>query len=423
MKYHGGFHFRKFHGRSGFPILGVAQPKKSMSEPEKQPFELRFDIPPGYREGERLDVYLTRYIQNATRAKVQKGIKEGMVMVNGDVITKGSRLVQAGDRIDCVVMKAPSMDILPEAIDLDIRYEDDDVIVVNKAAGMVVHPAFGHRTGTLVHALLHHVGGGPIHLDELEDDQGADDDGDPDSAGGEESATGSKAPNDSVGTDDAPNSDDPGLSTVNLAPRYDGDVALRPGIVHRLDKDTSGLLVVAKNDVTHASLSRQFANRETRRRYLAILWGIPDEEEGTIQTDLARDVRDRRKMATVKEGKGKHAITHYKVVEHFGYTCLAEFRLETGRTHQIRVHAAHLGHAIFGDTVYGGDRIRKGKDEGQRRAFYANLFKMLPRQALHAASLGFRHPATGAQIDIEAELPDDMVSVIERLRSFDIVRM
>ena len=385
-----------------------------MSEPEKQPFELRVDIPPGYREAERLDVYLTRYIQNATRAKVQKGIKEGMVMVNGDVIKKGSRPVQAGDRIDCVVMKAPSMDILPEAIDLDIRYEDDDVIIVNKAAGMVVHPAFGHRTGTLVHALLHHVGGGPIHMDDPEGDQDADDDSDPESR---------SSPSTVEPTTVEPTMDDPGLSTVNLAPRFDGDVALRPGIVHRLDKDTSGLLVVAKNDVAHVSLSRQFANRETNRRYLAILWGRPEEEEGTIQTDLARDTRDRRKMATVKEGKGKHAITHYKVVEHFGYTCLAEFRLETGRTHQIRVHAAYLGHAIFGDQVYGGVRIRKGKDEGKRRAFYANLFKMLPRQALHAASLGFRHPSTGEQVNYEAELPDDMVSVIERLRLFDIVRM
>jgi 23S rRNA pseudouridine1911/1915/1917 synthase len=325
-----------------------------------------------------------------------------MVVVNNEVSTKPSRVVQAGDEIVCTLMKPPPMDILPEDIPLDVRYEDEHLLIVNKAAGMVVHPAFGHRTGTLVHALLHHMGSDPILLESSGD---PDDDSDEDS-------------------DDEPGSDGQigGLSTINLAPRFDGDPVLRPGIVHRLDKDTSGLLVVAKHDRAHAGLSRQFAERTTRRRYSAIVWGVPDPASGTVTTDLARDVRDRRKMATVDAGKGKHAITHYRVVEPFGYTALAEFRLETGRTHQIRVHAAHIAHPIFGDPVYGGDRIRYGRDEGQRRTFYGNLFKALPRQALHARSLGFTHPMTGEEMDFEAELPDDMEHVLDRLRKVDLVR-
>jgi len=374
-----------------------------MSEPDKQPTEFRFDVPAGYEAGERLDVYLTGFLLNATRARVQKGIKKGMVVVNNEVSTKPSRVVQAGDEIVCTLMKPPPMDILPEDIPLDVRYEDEHLLIVNKAAGMVVHPAFGHRTGTLVHALLHHMGSDPILLESSGD---PDDDSDEDS-------------------DDEPGSDGQigGLSTINLAPRFDGDPVLRPGIVHRLDKDTSGLLVVAKHDRAHVGLSRQFAERTTRRRYSAIVWGVPDPASGTVTTDLARDVRDRRKMATVDAGKGKHAITHYRVVEPFGYTALAEFRLETGRTHQIRVHAAHIAHPIFGDPVYGGDRIRYGRDEGQRRTFYGNLFKALPRQALHARSLGFTHPMTGEEMDFEAELPDDMEYVLDRLKKVDLVRL
>lgn len=366
-----------------------------MKEPEKQPTELIYDVPEGYRERERLDVYLTGFIQNATRAKVQKGIKDGLVVVNGTVASRPSQPVQPGDRIVCTILKAAPMDILPEDIPLDIRFEDEHLLVVNKPAGMVVHPAYGHRSGTLVHALLHHVGGGPIRVDSADDGED-DEDGDVE--------------------------EDTGLSTLNATPRFEGDTALRPGIIHRLDKDTSGLLVVAKNDVVHVGLSRQFAQRTTRRRYLAILWGLPEPSAGTIRTDLARDPRDRRKMAAVAQGKGKHAITHYEVIEPFGYTCLAAFRLETGRTHQIRVHAQYIGHSIFGDPVYDGDRIRFGRDEGQRRTFYRNLFLELPRQALHAASLGFRHPVTGEELDFEAELPPDMLHVLERLRTFDLIR-
>lgn len=389
-----------------------------MSEPQKIETELTFDVPPGYRENERLDLYVTSKIQNATRARVQKGIKDGLVVVGSQVITKSSYKVQAGDHIVCTILKAPPMEIVPENIPLDIVYEDDDLLVVNKAAGMVVHPAYGHRSGTLVHALLFHVGGDSIVLDDAEEEESdPDDDGD--------------------FTDDGDFADDGeentlNLSTINASPRFDGDVVLRPGIVHRLDKDTSGLLVVAKNNVAHVSLAKQFMNRTTRRRYQAIVWGIPTPESSTIDTILGRDTKDRRKVAVIGEKAlgnqstrnqttGKRAITHYSVVQKFGYCSMVEFRLETGRTHQIRVHAAHIGNPIFGDTVYGGDRIRYGKDEGQRKAFYRNLFLKLPRQALHARSLGFKHPRTGQDMDFEVELPPDMTHVVEKLGKFDIL--
>lgn len=370
-----------------------------MDELKKVETHLLIDVPPGYREGERLDVYITSFIQNATRAKVQAGIKAGKVTVNGNIIVKPSTTILSNDKIVCAILKAPPVEIVAENIPLDILFEDDDLIVINKPAGMVVHPAFGHRTGTLVHALLHHVGGSTVTFDsdDEDSDENEDDDGDPDEIN---------------------------LSSLNASPRFDGDVVLRPGIVHRLDKDTSGLLVVAKNDMVHASLARQFMNRTTRRRYQAIVWGVPTPKSGTIETELARDPRDRRKVAVVKEPtakiKTKHAITHYEIVEAFGYSSLVEFRLETGRTHQIRVHAAHIGNPIFGDTTYGGDRVRYGKDEGQRRAFYRNLFLQIPRQALHARSLGFKHPTTGQEMDFEVEMPADMLHVTGRLRKFDL---
>lgn len=394
------------------PVLYVV----TMSEPNKIATELTFLVPPGYREGERLDVYLTSKIQNATRAKVQKGIKDGLVTVGSRKMTKPSYSVQAGDEIGCVILKPPPMEILPENITLDIVYEDDDLLVVNKSAGMVVHPAYGHRTGTLVHALLFHVGGESIVLDDAEEEEDEDDDGDFEDGDNEPESI----------------SNETNLSSINASPRFEGDVVLRPGIVHRLDKDTSGLLVIAKNDSAHVALAKQFMNRTTRRRYQAIVWGIPTPESFTIDTLLGRDPRDRRKVAVIGEktprngivknhSGGKRAITHYAVVQKFGYCSMVEFKLETGRTHQIRVHAAHIGNPIFGDQVYGGDRVRYGKDEGQRRAFYRNLFLKLPRQALHARSLGFKHPRTGQEMDFEVELPSDMQHVVEKLGKFDIL--
>ena len=355
-----------------------------MAEPEeKQETLVVFDVPTGYTAGQRLDVYITDKLPNASRSKVQRGIKDGHVTVNGEAQTKVSTPVVAGDHIECVLQRPPPIEARPEAIPLDIVYEDDVLIVVNKQADLVVHPAYGNRTGTLVNALLHHVGGGALSFEE---------------------------------EDEEPEDEDVGLSTSTAAPRYDGDVTVRPGIVHRLDKDTTGLMVVAKNDVAHAHLAKQFMDRTIHRRYLAIVWGVPDPAEGTVETFLGRDPRDRRKMAVVPEERGKHAVTHFETVEPQAYTALVRFRLETGRTHQIRVHARHLGHPILGDPTYDGQPIRYGADTGKRRAFFRNLFAAMPRQALHAATLGFTHPTSGEALHFEAPLPDDMQHVLDRLR-------
>ena len=355
-----------------------------MKEPDPQPTRLKYDVPDGYRENERLDVYLTGMMQNATRSKVQRGIRKGHVIVNDEVVTKPATSVQAGDHIVCTVMKPPPVEVVPEPIPLDIVFEDDHLIVVDKPAGMVVHPAYGHRTGTLVHGLLYHVGADALGGDVQDEDL-----------------------------------DDIDLSTVNARPRGIDDPVVRPGIVHRLDKDTSGLLVVAKHDAAHAALANQFQERTTRRRYLAVVWGVPDDASGEIETWLGRDPRDRKRMAVVPEERGKWARTRWKLVEPFGTTSLLEFRLETGRTHQIRVHAAHINHPVFSDATYGGDRMRYGRKTGTRRAFMRNQFEICPRQALHAATLGFRHPDTGEHMDFSADLPQDMATLVTNLRNSD----
>lgn len=345
------------------------------------------EVPGGYEEGTRLDVYLARFLPNVSRTKVQRGIKEGHVLVNDAVVDKSSYSVQPDDVITCTILRPPPIEAKPEPIPLDILYEDDDLLIVNKPAGMVVHPAYGNRTGTLVNALLYHVGSSPIDVDS-EDEEDLDD-------------------------------EDVGLSTVSALPTAAGDPAIRPGIVHRLDKDTSGLLVVAKNDVAHRALARQFAERTIERRYLALLWGVPSPESGRISTDLGRDPRDRKRMAVVPEGSGKRAVTQYELIEPFQYTSLCAFRLETGRTHQIRVHAQHINHPVLGDETYGGRAIRFGPADGSRKAFFRNLFKRLNRQALHAESLGFVHPATGENVSFQAAPPEDMQYAIERLRSVE----
>lgn len=377
-----------------------------MGEPPKQETIEERIVPPGYREHERLDVYLTRSLPNASRSKVQAGIREGRVSVNGQEVRRVSRHVQAGDVILCRILRPPPMEIVPEAIPLRIVFEDEHLIVVDKEAGMVVHPAYGNRTGTLVHALLHHVGAGPISIDGPDDDDEADDDDEP--GDGEHSEDG-------AGDDHAPG----GLSSVNAAPRFEGDIAVRPGIVHRLDKGTSGLLVVAKHDQAHRALARQFADRTIRRRYEAIVWGRPDPAEGRIEAALARDARDRRRMAVVAPNRGKHAVTHFETLEQLAFTTHVAFRLETGRTHQIRVHAKHIGHPVVGDETYGGTRIAAGPDFAKRRAFFRNVFRAMPRQALHARTLGFRHPASSEPVDFESPLPEDFVYALDRLRTGD----
>ena len=360
---------------------------------------LTLAVPPGYRERERLDVYLTSHVANATRAKVQAAIREGRVDVNGRTITRVSIPVNAGDTLVCRVRRPPPLVAAPEPIPLAVVYEDDDLLVVDKPAGMVVHPAYGHRSGTLVNALLYHVGAGPVSFEDApEDDGDAPDD----------------APEAKALTDDAV-----GLSVVNARPPYDGAPTVRPGLVHRIDKDTSGLLVVAKTDAAHAHLAAQFARHDLEREYVALVWGAPNPPAGRVETNLGRDPRDRKRVAVVPEGRGKRAVTHYETVEAFAHTALVRFRLETGRTHQIRAHALALGHPLLGDATYGGDTIRRGPVTAGRKAFFANVFKLLPRQALHARTLGFRHPRDGRFVRFEAPLPADFQAALDRLREVE----
>ena len=358
-----------------------------MDAEEKVETILTLDVPPGYRERERLDVYLTGHVANATRAKVHAAIKDGRVMVNEAVVTRPAHPVVGGDRLVCRVLRPPPLVAAPEAIPLNIVYEDDELLVVDKAAGLVVHPAYGHRSGTLVNALLYHVGAGAISFEEE--------------------------------TAEDPEDDAVGLSVVNARPQYDGSPTIRPGIVHRIDKDTSGLLVVAKNDVAHARLSAQFARHTIERTYLGLVWGVPTAPTGRLESTLGRDPRDRRRVAVVAADKGKRAVTHYETLETFRHHALMRFRLETGRTHQIRAHAQHLGHPLFGDATYGGDVLRAGPSTASRRAFIAGLLKLCPRQALHAHTLGFVHPGTGEAVRFESPLPEDVSAVLGRLRAVE----
>lgn len=314
-------------------------------------------VPDGQHTDIRLDKYITSFVENASRTKVQEAIKDGYVKVNGNE-EKSSYIMQPGDEIFIELPKPPPPEAKPEDLDLNIIYEDDDILLVNKEAGMVVHPAYGNWSGTLVNGLMYHV-------DEL--------------AGEEE------------------------------------DENLRPGIVHRLDKDTSGLLVVAKNEQTLAKLSALFQEKDIERTYWAIVWGTPDEE-GTIEGDIGRSKRDRKLMAVKPEGQGKSAVTHYKVLEYFDYLSLVEVKLETGRTHQIRVHFAHIGHHVFGDPTYGGTSVRYGPNTGSRKSMFHNLITGLGRQALHAKTLGFEHPTTGEMVHFESELPSDFQHVLTMLR-------
>jgi 23S rRNA pseudouridine1911/1915/1917 synthase len=359
------------------------------TEPDKVETIVDLVVPEGYQENERVDVYITRFLPNVSRSKVQQGVKDGMVSVNARVISRPSHALQAGDVVECRMMRPPPIEALPEDIPLDIRYEDDQLLVIDKAAGMVVHPAYGNRTGTLVNALLHHVGAGGIRLE------------------GESEADES---DEEVASDEAP--EEIGLSMTNAFSDVEGDVTVRPGIVHRLDKDTSGLMVVAKDDVTHAALAKQFFERTIDRRYIAILLGTPSQSEARIETLLARDPRDRKRMAVSRRG-GKRAATLYRVLESGGPLSVVEFKLETGRTHQIRVHASHMGHPVLADETYGG---RAARGVGTERQFLRNQLGVMKRQALHAATLAFDHPVTGERLTFESDPPEDMQTVMARMR-------
>ncbi len=301
----------------------------------------------------RLDVYLTHQIENATRSKVRQGIDAGWVTVNGKS-ARPSYQVQPGDEIVVVIPGTPPPDVLPEPIPLDIVYEDDALLVVNKPAGMVTHPAYGHYTGTLVNALLHHCA--------------------------------------SLGS---------------------GAERLRPGIVHRLDKDTSGLLVVAKKDAAHAHLAGQFARRSIEREYQAVVWGRMRTHQGSIDAALARSKRDRKKVAVTRGGKP--ATTGFEVTTTWRFLSMLQLKLLTGRTHQIRVHLAHIGHPVFGDATYGGRSATWGGLTGKRSQQAANLLKLMQRQALHARTIGFEHPVTREMMRFGSELPRDMQELVSRL--------
>ena len=310
----------------------------------------------------RVDKYLMNKIENVTRNKIQKAATDGNIYVNNTIV-KSNYKVKAGDVVT-VMFEHPPYEFLlvPENIPLDIVYEDDAVVVVNKPAGMVVHPGHGNYSGTLINALTYHF---------------------------------ENLPNNSSN---------------------------RPGLIHRIDKDTSGLLVVAKTEEAMTHLAKQFFNKTTEREYVALVWGNFDEEEGTIEGHIGRHPKNRLQN-TVFEGedadtKGKPAVTHYKVIEKLGYVTLLSCRLETGRTHQIRVHLKHIGHTLFNDERYGGDSILKGTHFTKYKQFVENCFKVLPRQALHARTLGFEHPTTGEMMRFETPIPDDIVACLEKWRNY-----
>ena len=311
------------------------------------------------QEPVRVDKFLMNRIENATRNKIQKAAKSGYIFSNENPVKQNYK-VKPGDIIKVMFHHPPYENlIVGEKIDIDIIYEDNDILVVNKPPNQVVHPGHGNYSGTLLNGLIYH--------------------------------------------------------NENLPENRDG----RPGLVHRIDKDTSGLLVVAKSDIALTKLSEQFFHKTIDRKYLAIVWGTPSPEQGTIDKYLSRDKKNRMIMSVpVDEDIGKRAITHYKVVEKLGYVSLVECELETGRTHQIRAHMKHIGNPIFNDQRYGGDKILKGTIFNKYKQFVENCFKLLPRQALHAKTLSFNHPRTNERLAFETELPNDFKSCFEKWKNY-----
>ena len=309
----------------------------------------------------RIDKYLMNFVENATRTKIQAAAKNGSIKVNG-VVVKSNYKVKPLDDIRVLFEYPPHENLLvAENIDLDIVYEDDDLVVVNKPAGMVVHPGHGNYSGTLINALIYHF--------------------------------------------------------ENL-PKNSSN---RPGLVHRLDKDTSGLLVIAKNDESMVHLSNQFAEKTSKREYIAMVWGNVKDDIGKIDNYIGRNPKNRLQNIVLDDDKienGKRAITNYEVLSRFNYVSLVKCNLETGRTHQIRVHMKHMGHTLFNDDRYGGDSILKGTTFTKYKQFVENCFKLLPRQALHAKTLGFIHPKTGKFMQFDSEIPKDFQSCIEKWENY-----
>lgn len=308
----------------------------------------------------RVDKYLMNFIENASRNKIQQAAKAGNIWVNEEPVKQNYK-VKANDIVKVVLSYPPKENqIIPQNIPVNIMYEDESLLLVNKEAGMVVHPGHGNYSGTLVNALKYHFDHLPSIQSELE----------------------------------------------------------RPGLVHRLDKDTSGLLVIAKTEYAMDYLAKQFFERTTRRKYIALVWGNVESDEGTVKGNIGRNPSNRMQMAVLEEPEGKHAVTHYKVLERFGYVTLVECRLETGRTHQIRVHMKHIGHTLFNDERYGGNQILKGTTFNKYKQFVQNCFETCPRQALHAKTLGFQHPVTKKEMKFNSEIPSDMQNLIEKWRGY-----
>jgi 23S rRNA pseudouridine1911/1915/1917 synthase len=309
----------------------------------------------------RVDKFLMDRLPNTSRNKLQQAIEVGAVLVN-DKPTKSSYKVKPNDVMTVVLAEPPrDNELLPEDLPLDIVYEDEDLLLVNKAPGMVVHPAYNNWAGTLVNALVYHFQHLPTHRN--------------------------------------------------------GEI--RPGLVHRIDKDTSGLLVIAKTDLAMASLAQQFFAHTIERTYYALVWGVPKAPQGTVTAHIGRSLKDRKVMAAFPGGEhGKHAVTHYQLLEDLRYVSLLKCNLETGRTHQIRAHLKWLGHPLFNDGSYGGDKMLQGMATAKYKAFVENAFKLIPRQALHAKSLGFEHPRTKEWMQFDTELPDDFQAVLEKWRGY-----
>ena len=317
-----------------------------------------FDADPG-QEPLRVDKFLMNRIENATRNKIQQAARSGAIQVNGSPV-KSSYRVKGGDSVKVIFSHPPHENLLiPEAMSLDIVFEDEDLIVVNKKAGMVVHPGHGNYSGTLVNGLLHHFEQLPINSSN------------------------------------------------------------RPGLVHRIDKDTSGLLVVAKTDLAMVDLAKQFHDKTSSRKYTALVWGDVKQEQGTVEGHIGRHPKNRLQMTVFPDGSsGKKGITHYNVIERLGYVTLIECQLETGRTHQIRAHMKFIGHTLFNDARYGGDAILKGTTFTKYKQFVENCFNILPRQALHAETLGFDHPTQKKRMEFQAPIPEDMKTTIDKWRSY-----
>jgi 23S rRNA pseudouridine1911/1915/1917 synthase len=320
----------------------------------------RFKTDPG-QSLLRIDKYLFARMENVSRTRIQGAASAGNILVNNKPV-KPNYKVKPNDIIQILLPAPPrEIELIPEDIPINIVYEDDNVVVVNKEPGMVVHPAYGNFTGTLVNALMWHFRDLPLFQ------------------------TGE----------------------------------LRPGLVHRIDKNTSGIIVIAKNEFALNRLSRQFYERSTDRKYIAMVWGVPDPEEGTIKGHVGRNIRNRKIMQVFPDGsQGKPAITNYKVIEDLSYVSIVECKLETGRTHQIRVHFGYIKHPVFNDDEYGGDKILKGTTFSNYQQFVRNCFKIMPRQALHAKSLAFNHPVSGKRLLFDSELPDDMQQVINKWRNY-----